>query len=171
VVLLLSILDFAFQRFQHERDLRMSAREVREELKSTEGDPRVRARIRAVQREMAARRMMEAVKKASVVVTNPTHYAVALRYERDTVGDGGDGKSGAPRASAPVVVGKGADLVALRIRKVAAESGVPLYEDPPLARTLYAKVEIGSEIPLELYEAVARVLAYVYRVQGVAAHA
>jgi flagellar biosynthesis protein FlhB len=152
-----ALFDLLFQRWQHERDLKMTRREVRDEAKATEGDPHVKARIRQIQRELARRRMMEDVPKATVVVTNPTHYAVALRYERDA--QGGERR-------APVVVAKGVDFVAQRIKEVAREAGVTCYEDVALARALHAKCEIGDEIPEALYQAVAAVLAYVYRVQG-----
>jgi flagellar biosynthetic protein FlhB len=158
-VLLLAVLDTLFQRWQHERDLRMSRQELREELRNLEGDPHIRARIRRVQRELASRRMMADVPKATVVVTNPTHFAVALRYERAPAkGKGG----GAPR-----VVAKGVDAVAERIKGVAREAEVPCYEDVALARALHARCEIGDEVPVDLYQAVAEVLAYVYRIQGV----
>ncbi|MCP3914786.1 MAG: flagellar biosynthesis protein FlhB [bacterium] len=153
VIVVLAVIDVIYQRFQHTRDLRMSKKEVREEHKSTEGDPHVRARIRQIQREMATRRMMDDVPDATVVVTNPTHFAVALSY------DGGLG-------GAPVVVAKGVGEVARNIKDVARDAGVLVYEDPPLARALHRQVEIGDEIPEELFQAVANVLAYVYRVQG-----
>jgi len=154
VILALAVLDALFQRNQHERDLRMTRAEVKEEHRLTEGDPHVRARIRAVQRELAMRRMMSEVPKATVVVTNPTHYAVALRYEREGATGG-----------APMVVAKGVDHLAERIREVARASGVACHEDVPLARALYARVRIGQEIPEELFAAVAAVLASVYRLQ------
>jgi len=157
-VLVLALLDTLFQRWQHERDLRMSRQELREELRNLEGDPHIRARIRRVQRELASRRMMSDVPKATVVVTNPTHFAVALRYEREP----GSGKS----AGAPRVVAKGVDAVAERIKDVAREAEVPCYEDVALARALHARCEIGDEVPIDLYQAVAEVLAYVYRLQG-----
>ncbi len=157
VILALAMLDALFQRLQHERDLRMTPAEVKEEHRLTEGDPHVRARIRAVQREFAMRRMMADVPKATVVVTNPTHVAVALSYER--VGDDG-------RRAAPVVVAKGVDHLAERIKEVARANGVACHEDVPLARALYARVRIGQEIPAELYAAVAAVLATVYRLEG-----
>ena len=159
-VLVLAAADAAFQRWQNERDLRMTRQELREELKNLEGDPHIRARIRRVQRELASRRMMADVPKATVVVTNPTHYAVALRYERAPEG-------GKP-AGAPRVVAKGVDRVAERIKEVAREAGLLCYEDVPLARALHARCEIGDEVPVELYQAVAEVLAYVYRIQGAA---
>ena len=160
VILALGALDALFQRLQHERDLRMTPAEVKEEHRLTEGDPLVRARIRSVQRELAMRRMMAEVPKATVVVTNPTHYAVALRYER-----------GAGGRAAPVVVAKGVDHLAQRIKHVARASGGACHEDVPLARALYARVRVGQEIPEELYAAVAAVLATVYRLQGARAEA
>jgi flagellar biosynthetic protein FlhB len=153
VILVLAGLDALFQRQQYERDLRMTRAEVKEEHRLTEGDPHVRARIRAVQRELAMRRMMDDVPKATVVVTNPTHYAVALRYERE-------GASGAP-----LVVAKGVYHLAEKIKSVARASGVACHEDVPLARALHSRVAIGQEIPEELYAAVAVVLATVYRLQ------
>ena len=159
-ITVLAAVDFAFQRTQHERDLRMSKQEIKDEHKQSEGDPQLRSRIRQVQREMAMRRMMQDVPSATVVVTNPTHFAVALRYERDD-------HAGTRAASfAPLVVAKGVELVAQRIKQVAREAGVPIYEDVPLARALHAQCEIGDPIPFDLYQAVAGVLAYVYRVQG-----
>jgi flagellar biosynthetic protein FlhB len=152
IILALAALDALFQRYQHERDLRMTRAEVKEDHRLTEGDPHVRARIRAVQRELAMRRMMADVPKATVVVTNPTHYAVALRYER------GDGR-------APVVLAKGVDHLAERIKVVARASGIACHEDVALARSLYARVRVGQEIPQELYAAVAAVIATVYRLQ------
>jgi flagellar biosynthetic protein FlhB len=156
-LLFLAILDLVFQRWQHERDLRMSKQELREEARSTDGDPHVKAQIRRVQRDLARRRMLHDVPKATVIVTNPTHYAVALRYQQSTTGNS---------ESAPRVVAKGVDLVAARIKSLGSEAGVPLFEDVPLARALHARCEIGDEIPTELYTAVAEVLAYVYRIQS-----
>lgn len=156
-VLVIALADLFWQRRTHTRELRMSKKEVFEEMKESEGDPHVRSRIRQIQRELARRRMMADVPKASVVVTNPTHYAVALRYDREGAARTGE---------APRVVAKGADHVALAIRRVAEESGVPIHESPPLARALHAQTEIGQEIPEELFQAVAGVLAYVYRLQG-----
>jgi flagellar biosynthetic protein FlhB len=152
-----ALFDLLYQRWQHERDLRMSRKDVQEEMKSTDGDPHVKARIRGIQREMARRRMMSEVPKATVVITNPTHFAVALRYDRTT-----DETSG----RAPVLVAKGVDDVAQKIKSVARAAGVPLHEDVLLARAIHAQVEIGQEIPEALFQAVAGVLAYVYRIQG-----
>ena len=157
VVILLSLVDLIFQRYQHGRDLRMSKQEIKEEARLTDGDPTVRARIRRIQQELAMSRMMADVPAATVVVTNPTHYAVALRYEQNAV-------DSSPRA--PVVVAKGVDVLAQRIKAVAAEHDVVCYEDVPLARALYAQTEVGQEIPEDLYSAVATVLGYVYRLRG-----
>ena len=156
VIVALSLIDFIYQRFQHSKEMRMSRKEVRDEQKNSEGDPQVKARIRQVQRELASQRMMDDVPKATVIITNPTHYAVALRYE-----DGLD--------AAPTVLAKGLDFVALRIRSIAAESGVIIVEEPPLARALHRSCDIGDAVPENLFEAVAKVLAYVYRMEGKAA--
>jgi flagellar biosynthetic protein FlhB len=148
----IAILDSPLQMWKWHRKLRMSREELRREAKEQEGDPHVKARIRQQQREVARRRMMADVPTADVVVTNPTHYAVALKYQ--------DGKMRAPR-----VVAKGLDHVAAKIRSVAQENRVPLLEAPPLARALYRHAEVGEEIPGALYTTVAEVLAYVYQLQ------
>ncbi len=152
-LLVVAFADYAYQRWEHERNLRMTRQELKQELKETEGDPQLRSRIRQRQREIARRRMMAAVPKADVVVTNPTHYACALSY----VG---------PTMRAPRLVAKGQNYLALKIREVAREHRVPVVENPPLARALYVAVEIGDEIPPDLYRAVAEVLAFVYRLRG-----
>ena len=149
-LLVIAGLDYMFQRKQLEKQLRMTKQEVKEDFKRTEGDPVLKSRIKQRQREMAQRRMMQEVPKADVVVANPTHYAVALKYDADV-------------KPAPVVVAKGQRLVALRIREIAEENGVPIVENVQLARALYASVEVGDEIPADLYQAVAEILAYVYR--------
>ncbi len=154
VLIILAILDYIYQRWQHEENLKMTKQEVKDERKQTEGDPKVKGRIRKVQMEMAMRRMMEAVPDADVVITNPVHLAVALKFD-------------AAQMVAPTVVAKGAGPVAERIKEIAREHQVPLVEDKPLAQTLYKMVEIGEFIPAELYRAVAEVLAYVYRLKGV----
>ncbi len=145
--------DYIYQRLHLMRGLRMSRREVKEEQKQAEGDPLVRARLRQIRMDRARKRMMAAVPGASVVITNPTHYAVALKYE---LGDSG----------APTVVAKGTDLIALKIREIAEENGVPVVENPPLARALHAGVEIDREIPPEHYKAVAEIIGYVFRLKG-----
>ncbi len=151
----LALVDVLYQRWQHDQDLRMTREEVRQEHKNSEGDPHIKAKIREVQRRLARQRMMSDVPKASVVITNPTHFAVALRWD----GDPADEKSG---VRAPIVVAKGVDLVAQRIKEVAREANVPIREDVPLARALHAQCEIGEEIPADLYQAVAAVLAQVW---------
>jgi flagellar biosynthesis protein FlhB len=150
---LIAALDYGYQRLIFLRGMRMSRQEVKEEHKQAEGDPTIKARLRQLRMERARKRMMAAVPTASVVVTNPTHYAVALKYE---LGDKG----------APKLVAKGADLVAQRIRELALENGVPLVENPPLARSLYASVDLDQEIPPEHYRAVAEVINYVFRLKG-----
>lgn len=153
VMVVLAMIDFAFQRWQNERDLRMSREEVKEETRQTEGDPHVRARIRAIQRDLARKRMMSAVPEADVVVTNPVHLAVALKYDF-------------LQADAPQVTAKGQGLIAEKIKKIAQEHDVPIIENKPLARSLYRSVEVGEIIPAEFYQAVADVLAYVYQTKG-----
>jgi len=145
-------IDLPYQLWSHYKKLRMTKEELRREAKESEGDPHLKAHIRAQQREVARRRMMSEIPTADVVVTNPTHYAVALKYT--------EGKMGAPR-----VVAKGADAVAARIRELAAEHKVPLLEAPPLARALFRHTELGDEIPAKLYAAVAEVLAYVFQLR------
>ncbi|MFP5403647.1 MAG: flagellar biosynthesis protein FlhB [Gammaproteobacteria bacterium] len=146
------LIDLPFQIWNHFKQLRMSKEEVRREHKENEGDPHLKARIRQQQREVARRRMMAEIPTADVVVTNPTHYAVALKYT--------EGKM-----RAPVVVAKGADLVAAKIREVAAEHNIPMLEAPPLARALFRHTDLGDEIPATLYTAVAEVLAYVFQLR------
>jgi len=150
--ILIAAVDVPFQLWNHMRQLRMTRQEVRDEIKETEGKPEVKSKVRQLQRELAQRRMMQEVPKADVIVTNPTHYAVALRYE-------------AGRMRAPKVVAKGADLIAQNIRRVGAEHRVPLFEAPPLARALYHSTELNQEIPEGLYLAVAQVLAYVFQLR------
>lgn len=155
VMLLIAAVDVPFQLWNHSKQLRMTRQEVRDEMKETEGRPEVKGRIRRLQMEMAQRRMMMAVPEADVVVTNPTHYSVALKYDPDGM-------------AAPRVVAKGADQIALKIREVAAASGVPRVEAPPLARALYFTTRLDEEIPAELFLAVARVLAWVYQLKAAA---
>jgi flagellar biosynthetic protein FlhB len=147
--LAIGVIDYVWQRYRHEKSLKMDKQEVKEEHKSTELPPEVRGAIRRRQMQQARARMMAEVPTADVVVTNPTHFAVALKYDAEK--------------SAPEVVAKGADLIAKRIRELAADSGVPVISDPPLARSLHGSVEVGHVIPEELYQAVAQLLAYVYR--------
>lgn len=145
--------DYMYQRYQHEKQLKMTKQEVKDDMKRTEGDPHIKSKIRQKQREIAQRRMMQEIPKADVVVTNPTHFAVAIKYDAEV-------------SPAPIVVAKGQDLIAKRIKEIAMENNVPIVENKPLARALYASVEIGNEIPAELYQAMAEILAYVYRLSG-----
>jgi flagellar biosynthetic protein FlhB len=153
-LIVLAALDYAFQRFQYEESLKMSKQELKDELKQREGDPLVKARIRRTQIEMARRRMMEAVPEADVVITNPNSLAVALKYD-------------AEKMIAPRVIAKGAGFIAERIKEIAKDKGIPVIENKPLAQTLFKVVEIGEFIPVNLYRAVAEILAYVYRLKGV----
>jgi len=149
VFLTLAVLDYLYQRYEHHRNLKMTRQEVKEEMKQQEGDPQMRARLRERQRKVLMQRMMQEVPRATVVITNPTELAVALRYREG-------------EESAPVVVAKGAALVARRIRELAERHSVPLVENKAVARLLYDKVEVGGEIPVEMYQAVAEILAVVY---------
>jgi flagellar biosynthetic protein FlhB len=153
ILIVLAVLDYAYQRYEHEKKLKMTRQEVKEERKQMEGDPQVKMRIRSLQREMARRRMMEEVPKATVVVTNPTTLALAIRYESATM-------------RAPIIVAKGRQLVAERIKQIAREKNIPVVEDKLLARAMYDLVEPGDEVPVEFYNAVAEILAYVYKLQN-----
>lgn len=153
VLIIIAVLDYAFNRWEMEKGLRMTKEEVKEEIKETEGNPLLKSRIRSLQREMARKRMMQEVPKATVVVTNPTHLAVAIRYEHG-------------KMRAPLVVAKGAGIIAEKIREIAREHNVPIVENKPLAQLIWKAVEIGREIPASLYKAVAEILAYVYRLKA-----
>ena len=150
---MIALIDVPFQLWRYYAGLRMTREELRQEMKELEGDPQLKARIRSQQREIARNRMMSEVPKADVVVTNPTHFAVALKYD--------SGKMGAPQ-----VVAKGMNMVAQKIRELAAEHDVPVIELPPLARALHKHVEIGEGVPTALYTAVAEVMAYVYQLNA-----
>ena len=152
VFFFISFLDFLYQRYEYWKNLRMSRREVKEEHKQLEGDPHVRSKLREKQRNMVQQRSLEDVPDSTVVVTNPTELSIALRYEEEV-------------DSAPVVAAKGSGRLATRIREIARENDIPVIEDPPLAQVLYNQVEIGQEIPVELYQAVAEILAVVYRMK------
>ena len=152
VLILVAAIDVPFQLWNHKKQLKMTLQEVKDEMKESEGRPEVKSQIRRMQRQLSESRMMDAVPTADVVITNPTHYAVALKYDQD-----GNG--------APKVVAKGQDFMAKRIREVAAEHDIPLFEAPPLARALHGMVDIGHEIPADLYKAVAQVLAYVFQLK------
>jgi len=148
----IAIFDFLYQRWHHEQQLMMTKQEVKDESKQTEGDPQLKARIRQIQREMSNARMMQEVPKADALIVNPTHFSVAVLYDREVM-------------AAPEVTAKGVDHMALRMRTVARENNVPILERPELARDLYANVEIGEDIPERFYKAVAEILAYVYRIR------
>lgn len=152
VLFVVAGLDFAYQRMEHTKKMRMSKQEVKDEYKQTEGDPHVKAKLRQLRAQKAQQRMMQAVPESDVVITNPTHFAVALKYNPDEM-------------DAPVVVAKGMDAVAARIREVANEHDIPLYEAPPLARTLYATVEIDEMIKPEQFQAVAEVISWVFQMR------
>jgi flagellar biosynthetic protein FlhB len=152
-LLVLALFEYAFQRWKHEQDLRMTDQELRDELKETEGDPQVAARRKQVQRDMMMQRAQSEVPRADVVVSNPTELAIAIQYDPLTM-------------PAPVVLAKGAGVLAQRIRRVALESGIPVVERKPLAQVLYKTVDVGGTIPTEQYQAVAEVLRYVYQMQG-----
>lgn len=153
LLLVLAVADFGFQKYQIEKRLRMSKQEIKDEMKNSEGDPKIKARRRQIAQQLAMKRMATEVPKADVIVTNPTHYAIALKYDQ-------------ANGNAPVVVAKGMDLVALRIREIAGEHGIPIIERPPLARALYRLCDVGQEIPEQFYNAVAEILAYVYELTG-----
>ena len=148
IFFILAITDYLYERWKFERSIRMSKEEIKEEYKESEGEPLIKTRIRSLQREMARKRMMQEVPKATVVITNPTHIAVALRYKKDEM-------------SAPKIISKGAGLIAEKIKEVGRKYSIPIVEDKPLARSLY-KLKLGSYIPEELYRAVARILSYIY---------
>ena len=151
VIMIVGFMDYAYQKWQTTQDLKMSKQEVKDEMKQSEGDPQIKGKIKQKQRQMAMSRMMQEVPKADVIVTNPTHFAVALKYDKSMV--------------APQIVAKGQDLVARRIKEIANENRVPIVENKPLARALYASAQVGDMVPAELYQAVAEVLAYVYRLK------
>ena len=153
VMTVIAALDFLYQKYAHLKQMRMTKQDVKDEQKQAEGDPLIRARIRKLRMERAQQRMMAAVPEADVVITNPTHYAIALEYKMDDM-------------PAPKVVAKGVDFLALRIREAAEENDVPVVENPPLARALYATVEVDEEVPEEHYKAVAEIIGYVMRLRG-----
>ncbi|MCM3717143.1 flagellar biosynthesis protein FlhB [Fictibacillus phosphorivorans] len=152
VLLFLAFLDYMYQKYDFEKNIRMSKQDIKDEYKKSEGDPKIKGKIKEKQRQMAMRRMMQEVPKADVIITNPTHYAICLKYD-----DSG--------MDAPVVIAKGVDLIAQRIKEIGKEHNVVAVENKPLARTLYARVEIGQVIPEDLFKAVAEILAFVYRIK------
>ncbi len=153
IILVIGILDYVYQKYEFEKSIKMSRQDIKDEHKDTEGSPQIKSRIRQVQQQMARSRMMDAVPMADVVVTNPTHLAVALKYDHENMG-------------APTVIAKGQRLIAQQIKKVAREHNVPVIEDKPLARALYKMCDVGQTVPAQLYRAVAEILAYVYKAKG-----
>lgn len=153
LLVVLAYFDYLYKKYEHEKSLKMSKQDIKDEHKKSDGDPLIKGKIREKQRRMAIQRMMQDVPRADVVITNPTHYAVALQYD-------------GTKMEAPVVLAKGTDYVALKIREVAKENGVLMMENRPLARALYERAEIGQTIPADLFQAVAEVLAYVYKLKG-----
>jgi len=149
VLVILAVFDYAYQRWEHERSLRMSKQEIKEENRQTEGDPLIKGRIKRLQREIARKRMMAAIPKADVVITNPTHLAIAIRYQPESM-------------NAPCVVAKGAGFIAEKIKEIARNSGVPVVENKAVAQVLYKMVAVEQTIPINLYKAIAEILAYVY---------
>jgi flagellar biosynthetic protein FlhB len=153
--ILVAAIDYAYTKYKHESDLKMTKYEIKQEFKESEGDPQIKGKIRHKMQEASMRRMMQSVPEADVIITNPTHFAVAIKYDRE-----GD--------MAPVVVAKGVDFLAIKIKDTAREHNIEIVENKPLARALYSSVDIGKEIPQELYQAVAEILAFVYRLRNLA---
>lgn len=153
VLLVIAIADVLYQRYEHYKKMRMTKQELKDEYKQTEGDPHVKARLRQIRVERARQRMMQAVPRADVIITNPTHYSIALQYDPE-------------KMDAPICIAKGINEVALRIREVAKEHNIIIYESPPLARALYDTVELDETVPVEHYKAVAEVISYVFRLKG-----
>lgn len=152
MLLFISLLDFAYQKYDYEKNLKMSKQDIKDEYKNSEGDPLIKSQIKQRQREMAMRRMMQEIPQADVVITNPTHFAIALKYDEEQM-------------DSPIVIGKGADFVAQKIKLIAKEHDIVMVENRQLARAMYDQVEIGDRIPEEFFKAVAEILAYVYRIQ------
>lgn len=153
VYMIIALADFAYQKYKFKKDMKMTKQEVKEEYKNQEGNPEIKGKIRQRMREVSQRRMMQALPQADVVITNPTHYAVAIQYEPE-------------KYPAPIVIAKGEDFLAQKIKEVAKENEIEIVENKPLARMLYANVEVGAQVPPELYQAVAEVLAFVYHAKG-----
>ncbi|MFH1761356.1 MAG: EscU/YscU/HrcU family type III secretion system export apparatus switch protein, partial [bacterium] len=153
ILIILAILDFIYQRYTKEQQMKMTKEEIKEERKQAEGDPKIKSRIRAIQIEMARRRMMAEVPEAAVVITNPTFLAIAVKYKVGVM-------------SVPVVAAKGMRKTAQKIKEIAVEHSIPIVEDKPLARLMYPKIEVGQEIPFEFFAAVAEILAYIYRMNN-----
>jgi flagellar biosynthetic protein FlhB len=153
ILMVIAIFDYIYQKYEHEKSLKMSKQDIKDEYKKSEGDPLIKGKIKERQRKLAMQRMMQEIPNADVVITNPTHYAIALKYNASAM-------------EAPKVIAKGKDYVALKIREIAKTNGIILMENKPLARALYNQVELGESIPADLFQAVAEVLAYVYKIKG-----
>ncbi len=153
VLVALALLDYLYQRYEHNKGLKMTKQEVKEEYKQVEGNPQIKSKIKEKQRQISMRRMMQDVPKADVIITNPTHFAIAIKYDPSI-------------SDAPLVVAKGMDIIAQRIKEIASENNVPMVENKPLARSLYDAVQVGQIIPQDMYQAVAEVLAYVYQINN-----
>ncbi len=153
ILVVLAALDYFYQKYEYNKNLKMSKQEIKEEYKQTEGNPQIKSKIKEKQRQMSMQRMMQDVPKADVIITNPTHFAIGIKYNPEEF-------------DAPKVIAKGQDLIAQNIKKIAKENNIPIVENKPLARTLYGSVEVGQFVPPELYQAVAEVLAYVYRINN-----
>ncbi len=152
-IVLIAIMDYLFQRYNFEKSIRMSIKEIKDEFKQMEGDPLIKSRIKRMQMELSRRRMMEDVKKADVIITNPTHYAIAIKYDES-------------KMDAPKVIAKGMNKIAEKIKEIAKEAGIVIVENPPVARLLYKKSKIGETIPEDMYHAIAEILAYVYKLKN-----
>ena len=153
IAVVIAIIDFAYEFYSHSKSLKMTKEEIKEEFKQAEGNPQIKSQIRQKQRQMASQRMIQNTKDATVIITNPTHISIAIKYERD-------------KDKAPIVVAKGADLLAMKIREIAKENDIPMIENVPLARLMYRKVDIDQEVPADMYEAVAEVLVAVYKIKN-----
>ena len=153
VLLVVAVIDLVYQRYEHHKKMMMTKQELKDEYKQTEGDPHVRAKLRQLRQEKAQARMMQAVPEADVIITNPTHYSLALKYDPEEM-------------DAPVLIAKGVDEVAMRIREVAKENDIPLFENKPLARALFDTVEIDQMVPEEHYKAVAEVISYIFQLKN-----
>lgn len=152
VLLIISLLDYIYEKFEYEKQLKMSKQDIKDEYKNSEGDPLIKSKIKQRQREMAMSRMMQEIPSADVVITNPTHYAIVLKYDEDSM-------------DAPTIVAKGTDFIAQKIKLIAKENNIIMVENRPLARSMYDQVEIGDQVPEEFFKAVAEILAYVYRIK------
>ena len=153
IAVAIAAVDFAYELYSHKKGMKMTKQEVKEEFKQAEGDPNVKSQIKQKQRQIASQRMIQNAKDATAIITNPTHISIAIRYDRE-------------KDSAPVVIAKGADVLAMKIREIAKENDIPMIENVPLARMLYRKVEVDQEVPAEMYQAIAEVLVAVYKIKN-----